>query len=190
MIRLLAFVGMFFLSGCASLEHRSRPPAQPEFAPFLLHGRIAVNYRGEKFATELRWTHQTQSDEILLLAPLGKTVARITRDAKQATLAQGERHYHAENVEALMTELLGWYLPLDSLHHWVLGLPASGNAAQSERNEYGQISRLKQDDWEVSYTEYADTRADSLPKRLEFSRAELRVKLVIDGWEWVEKKDG
>jgi outer membrane lipoprotein LolB len=87
----------------------------------------------------------------------------------------------------LMTQLLGWYLPLDYLHHWVLGLAARDNAAQLERNEQGQIRQLKQDGWEVSYTGYADASVDSLPTHLQFNRANLRVKLVIDGWEWVKE---
>jgi outer membrane lipoprotein LolB len=185
---LLVWLLLVGISGCALLHPTiSMRPTQAESAPFVLKGRIAVTYRGEKFSTELRWTHQMQSDEILLLAPLGQTVARITSDTQQATLEQGERHYHAEDAETLMTQLLGWYLPLDYLHHWVLGMPASGSTAQQERNAQGQISQLMQDGWEVSYTDYAGVSADSLPRRLQFSRADLRVKLVIDGWEWVKE---
>src|SRR5574340_438414 len=73
------------LSGCALLPSAPAPamrPAQPESAPFSLNGRIAVKYNGARHSAGLRWVHTAQSDEILLLAPLGQTAARVYRDAQ------------------------------------------------------------------------------------------------------------
>lgn len=177
---IIVLAGM--LGGCALLP--SAPavrPAQPESVPFALNGRIAVKYNGSHHSAGLRWTHTAQADEILLLAPLGQTAARVYRDAHSATLDDGGRHYQASGAETLMQQVLGWHLPLDGLHRWILGV--AGTGAQVERNGDGQIAVLHQDDWEVRYQRYPDNRADSLPTRLLLSREGLQVQLLIDEWE-------
>jgi len=75
---------------------------------------------------------------------------------------------------------MNWYLPLDGLHHWVLGLPAKHSAAQIEHNGEGRISLMKQDGWEIQYVRYEDR----LPSRLKLSRENLQVQLLIDEWDW------
>jgi outer membrane lipoprotein LolB len=179
------------LSGCALLP--SAPltrPAKPETAPFALNGRISINYRGERHFAGLRWNHRARSDEILLLAPLGQTVARIYRDAGHATLDSGDKHYQANDVETLMQKALHWYLPVGGLHYWVLGMADTRTTAKIERAENGQASVLFQDGWEVRYLRYADeNKPDSLPAHLQMSREDLQVQLLIDGWEWNPQPD-
>jgi len=175
------------LSGCALLPPAPAPvarPVQPETAAFALNGRISINHRGERHSAGLRWAHQAQSDEILLLAPLGQTAARVYRDARQATLDKGDKHYRADDAETLMRQVLHWHLPLGGLHHWVLGMADANSPAKIEYAENGQILMLQQDGWEVRYLRYADTKPDSLPTRLQLSHEDLQVQLLIDEWEW------
>ena len=174
------------LSGCALLPSAPAPavrPAQPESAPFALNGRISVSHQGARHSVGLRWTHTAQSDEILLLAPLGQTAARVYRDARNATLDDGDKHYQAGNAETLMQQVLGWYLPLSRLHHWVLGVAETGSPAQIERNGNGQIAVLRQDGWEIRYLRHSAAMQDSLPTRLQLSRDGLQMQLLIDEWE-------
>lgn len=176
------------LSGCALLPPAPAVrPAQPESASFGLNGRISVSYQGTRQSAGLRWTHTAQSDDILLLAPLGQTAARVHRDAHKATLDDGNKHYQADNAETLMQQVLGWYLPLGVLHHWVLGLAETGSPAQIERDGNGQITVLRQNGWEIRYLRYAAAsnapEADSLPTRLQLSRGDLQMQLLIDEWE-------
>ncbi len=190
MARLLVLIGMIFLSGCASLHPRHTPiilPTQLESAPFALNGRIAINYQGQRNSAGLHWNHQAQSDEVLLLAPLGQTIARINSNEQRATLDQGDQHHQANDVETLMARVLGWHLPLSGLHHWVLGLAASDSPAQIERDEQGRVSVLHQAGWEVRYLGYADATPDSLPSRMELIHNDLQVKLFIDEWDWGAK---
>lgn len=180
----ILLVGM--LSGCALLPPATAPamrPAQPESASFKLNGRISVSHQGDRHSAGLRWIHTAQSDEILLLAPLGQTAARIYRDARSATLEDGDKRYQAGNVETLMQQVLGWYLPLGGLHHWVLGLADTGSPAQIKRNGNGQIALLRQSGWEIRYLKHSAALQDGLPTRLQLSRDGLRMQLLIDEWE-------
>lgn len=175
------------LSGCASLPSKPVPvarPAQAESAPFALNGRISVDHQGKRHSAGLRWTHSARSDEILMFAPLGQTAARVYSDSRHTTLDDGDKHYENESAEALMQEVLGWYLPLSGLHHWVLGLPREDSQAQIERDGNGQIAVLHQDGWEVRYLRYDGTGPDSMPKRMQLSHEDLQLQLLIDEWEW------
>lgn len=148
-----------------------------------MNGRISVKHNGSRDSAGLRWTHQAQADEILLLTPLGQTAARIFRDDGHATLDNGDKHYSDTDVEALMMQVLGWRLQLDGLHHWVLGMPQPSDALV-ERDMLGRLTVLRQDGWEVRYLAYADDKADSLPARMQLSRENLQLTLLIDEWEW------
>ncbi|MDO9053786.1 MAG: lipoprotein insertase outer membrane protein LolB [Gallionella sp.] len=176
---------LLLLSGCASQPAAIRP-AQSESVSFAMNGRISIKHNGTRDSAGLRWVHQAQSDEILLLTPLGQTAARIYRDAGQATLDEGGRHYSDIDVESLMMQVLGWRLQLDGLHHWILGM-AADNGALLERDGLGRLTVLHQDGWEVRYLKYADDKADSLPTRLQLSRENLQIVLLIDEWEWNPK---
>lgn len=175
------------LGGCALLP--SSPvtvarPAQSESAPFALNGRIAIDHQGKHHSAGLRWMHSARSDEILLFAPLGQTAARVYRDARQATLDDGAKHYQADDAEMLMEQVLGWHLPLSGLHKWVLGMPDGDGSAQIERDGDGRINVLHQAGWEVRYLRYADSSPDSLPSRLQLNHEDLQIQLLIDEWDW------
>ncbi len=186
-MRWLSLFWLVLLSGCALLPAAPSPamrPAQPEAAPFALNGRIAVRYDSSRHSAGLRWVHRPQTDEILLLAPLGQTAARIYRDATGARLESGDQYHQAEDVEALMQQVLGWHFPLAGMHYWVLGLAAPGSRAQIERDPEGRVEVLHQDGWEVRYLRYASDQPDSLPTRLQLSCDQLQVQLLIDELEW------
>ena len=178
---------LVLLGGCTLQPVATAPqPARVESADFAMNGRISVRHDGSRDSAGLRWIHRAQTDEMLLLTPLGQTAVRIFRDDKQATLDDGARHYQDVDVESLMMQVLGWSLQLDELHRWVLG-KAADSAALVERDELGRLSVLRQDGWEVRYLAYADDQPDSLPKRMQLRRDKLEVVLLIDEWEWNPK---
>ena len=156
LVLLLAMLG-----GCALLPPATAPVARPvnfESSAFALNGRISFQHLGKRQSAGLHWKHLARSDEILLLTPLGQTAARVYRDDTKATLDDGSRHYQDADAEALMQQVLGWHLPLNGLHYWVLGKADPDGAAQIERAANGQISVLRQDGWEVRFLRYADSK--------------------------------
>lgn len=180
---------LMVLGGCATQRPESLlRPADIDSASFALNGRVAINYQGKRHSAGLHWMHEAVSDELLLLTPLGQTAARVYRDTEHATLDEGDRHHQARDVETLMQQVLGWHLPLSDLHQWVLALPAQGSPAEIERSENGQVSILRQAGWEVRYLRYDGNAPDSLPTRLQLSRENLQVQLLIDEWDWASNR--
>lgn len=185
-MRLAFAVVVCILAGCAFAPQTPQPvvrPAQVEQIAFALSGRIAVKHDGERSSSNVRWTHRPAEDEILLLAPLGQTVARIHRDAGGVVLDTSDKHYDAQDTEELTQRALGWHLPLAGLQYWALALPAPGSKADVERDANGQISVMHQDGWAIRYTRYAAQTPDSLPLRVSLQREGMELQLLIDEWE-------
>jgi len=175
-------LSVLLLAGCTTVPVALQRPSQFD-APFAFNGRVAIKQGEKRENAGLRWVHRAAEDEILLLAPLGQTVARIHRDDGQATLDTSGKRYEAQDMESLMQQVLGWQLPLAGLKHWLYALPAPGSEPLIERDENGQVSVLRQDGWEISYTRYAAATADALPLRLNLKRDGVEVLLLIDEWE-------
>ena len=178
----LVFLLLVLLAGCASVPVAVQRAPEAD-APFAFNGRVAVRQGERRESAGLRWVHRAVEDEILLLAPLGQTVARIRRDVQEVTLDANGRHYAAQDMETLMQQVLGWQLPLSGLRYWVTALPAPEGASGIERDANGQVSVLRQQGWEIRYTRYAATAPDALPLRLSLRRDDLEVLLLIDEWE-------
>jgi outer membrane lipoprotein LolB len=190
MRRLAVVVWLLLVGGCSILPPKPANVPRPEnfqSASFALNGRVSVKHRDSRHSAIFRWTHQAQSDEILLLNPLGQTVARVYRDDGMATLDDGTKHYADVDAESLMQQVLGWHMPFDGLHYWVMGVPEPGAASHIEYAGNGQISLLRQDGWDVRYLRYADGKPGSLPVHLELGHDDLQMQLLVDEWDWNPK---
>jgi outer membrane lipoprotein LolB len=179
------WLALLVLGGCAStpvapLQKRAAEAAQ---SPFAFNGRVATRHEGERSSAGVRWTHRGGEDEILLLAPLGRTVARIHGDANGVELQTSNGYYTAHDAEALTEQVLGWHLPMAGMRYWVLGLPAPDTPADIERAANGQVSLMHQNGWEIRYLRYALETPDSLPLRLSLQRNGMEIQLFIDEWE-------
>lgn len=182
---LAVLIVLAMINGCATsnIVPLQTRPLQAELAPFAFNGRVATLHDGERSSAGVRWTHRGMEDEILLLAPLGQTVARIHGDAQGVTLEASGRLYSAQDAESLTEDVLGWHLPMSGMRYWVMALPAAGSQAEIEHDSLGQVSVMHQDGWEIRYLRYASTAPDSLPLRLALQRDGMEIKLFIDEWE-------
>ena len=183
--RIFAALMLLALGACATTPGvpPQQRPEQAELAAFAFNGRVATRHNGESSSAGVRWTHRGAEDEILLLAPLGQTMARIFSDAEGVLLEASGKKYFEQDAETLTERVLGWHLPLSGMRYWVLALPAAGSEALIERAENGQIKVLRQDGWEINYTRYAADAPDSLPLRLTLQRDGMTMQLLIDEWE-------
>jgi outer membrane lipoprotein LolB len=186
MMRRLFLLLPLLLVGCASAPPAPQAVARPagvEQKPFVLNGRIAIKHDGDRSSANIRWTHRTDDDDILLLAPFGQTVARIHSDGQGVVLDTADKHYTSQDTEELTQQVLGWHLPLAGLRYWVLALPAPESKASIEHDANGQVSTMQQDGWKISYIRYASQIPDSLPLRISLQREGMELQLLIDEWE-------
>ena len=188
------------LAGCASLIPASGSPVSPaqswperrealqRRADFALRGRVAVAAGDTGFSAALRWAQSGQRADLELDGPLGMGGLRIlaSGDEFSLTTSQGERLDGAE-ARAGLEQRLGFALPLESLRYWVLGVPdPAGPAEERIAADESRLDGLEQGGWRIDYPAYATrgTRSESagLPRRVDVSRSDARVRLLIEAW--------
>ena len=197
-------------SGCAALAPahkeayvtiRTEPSTEAALATpanFLLVGRISVTGGKDSFSGAAQWRHSERADEILLLSPLGQTLAQIQLDPDGAYLTTSEHQsYYAPDVESLTEQVLGWRLPLMGLQYWVQGINSPATSAEMDVDRDGRILTMRQDGWNIDYLDYFPMSTSSAapvnaeepfqaragqPRLLRLKRGGLQIKLVIDAW--------
>jgi outer membrane lipoprotein LolB len=191
------------LAGCAALTPEktavntiiAEPAAEmpsAQSADFALVGRTSVKGGKESFSGGVQWQHSGSQDEILLLNPLGQTLAQIRRTPEGVHLATSEQeNYYASDVESLTERVLGWRLPLMGLQYWVRGMNSPATTAAIDKDLDGRVVAIRQDGWEISYSSYFPSSPSQtmqgqvgLPRLLLLTRNGLQIKLVIDTWNF------
>jgi outer membrane lipoprotein LolB len=198
---LLALCVCPFFAGCAALAPENNVAstiviepvagmADAKTADFGLIGRVSVKGGKESFSGGVQWHHRESGDELLLLSPLGQTLAQIRRTPGGVYLETSEREsYYAADVESLTEQVLGWRLPLMGLQYWVQSMNSPATVSAIDKNIAGQVMAIRQDGWTIDYLSYStmtpvtDSQTRGVfPKLLMLRRDGLQIKLVIDAW--------
>src|SRR3546814_16283827 len=85
------------------------------------------------------------------------------------------------DAQALLRESLGWDVPLVALSAWVRGMRADG-PAQMQFDERGLPAVIEQQGWRVEFRAWSNEGSMPMPRRLFASRADAKVRLVIEAW--------
>lgn len=190
--RIVGFLLAALLAGCASV----RPPAPPAvFAPkpwamrlvelqqlrdWHLAGRAAVALGTQGWQATLEWRQQDQKSEMHLAGPFG--AGALTLELTPAGLSLNGAP-PSDAMAAQLQERLGFELPLGNLRYWLLGVPDPSVSFELTRNEQDRALLLSQADWTITYEKYLPSNGDLLPGRLVMTRADARVRVVVDHWD-------
>ena len=152
-----------------------------------LVGRIAVSNRGKGGSGRVEWSGTGNDYAVSLSAPVTRQSWRLSGDGHHALLEGlegGPRH--GADARLLLLDATGWDIPVAALGDWVRG--ARSQAAGPARIEYGANLLpwvMEQGGWRIEY-EWpelpAGEAAAPLPARLDATRGEARVRLIVDEW--------
>lgn len=188
MRRVILWVFFSALAGCVTT--RPAPPPYPwdqrvielqRAEGWQLDGRAAVVYGTQGWQAALHWRQSGTFAEVNLSGPFG-IGALVLKQGPDGLSLNG-----APPSDAVMTQLqdkLGFVLPFDNLRYWLLGIPNPAAAYELSRNEQDRARTLNQAGWNIVYDRYTPLRGDLLPTRLSLSREDVRVRIIIDRWEW------
>ncbi len=172
------------LSACAPLQPvpGSAAVIRAAIPYFEVDGRLSAT-DGERAANgQIEWRHAQSADQWTAYSPLGQIVARLDSNAAGAELMLADgRRQRAASASELLPALIGVDLPLQRLPGWIQASPQPDAEVRS-LDEVGRPSLVIDQGWRIDYTEYLNPAADALPRRLEISRGDARVRLVIDRW--------
>jgi outer membrane lipoprotein LolB len=174
------------LSACAPLPPvSSAVAAVPRHASehFELEGRLAAS-DGERAASgRIEWQHARGADTWTLISPLGQIVARLDSQPGSAMLltASGERVF-AASADELLPRLLGLAVPTASLSRWVQAVPGV-DAEVRALDASGRPAQVLDQGWRIDYPDYTSPAADARPARVDLTRGDARLRLIIDTWQ-------
>jgi|SRR5450631_2247687 len=152
-------------------------------AGWQLDGRAAVAVGTQGWQATLNWRQSGIFAEVHLSGPFG-IGALLLKQGPDGLSLNGAPPSDA--VLSQVQEKLGFELPLDNLHYWMLGVANPAAAFDLSRNDQDRAKALTQAGWSVTYDRYMAVQGDVLPARLVLSRDDVRVRIVIDHWDWAK----
>ncbi len=137
----LHLMGMVVLSlvGCAT----SRPGAEKPAAYW--SGRLALQLQStppQNWSASFELQGSAEQGQMVLLSPLGTTLAKLSWSPRSALLEQGADKTESSNLQSLSQKLTGTDLPIHAIFEWLQGRETSArgwNVDLSALNE-GRLS--------------------------------------------------
>lgn len=172
------------LAACAPMVARESTNAarRPLIPAFALDGRMSATDGRQAASGRVEWEHAPHTDRLTVLSPLGQIVARLDGSPNGARLTSADgTQREAPSADALLPEVLGIDVPSARLPRWVQGAP-DADASIRQRDSAGRPLLVIDQGWRIDYLAYADDRPDALPARLDISRGDARIRLIIDSW--------
>lgn len=195
---LLLASALALIGGCASQPPAPSPDAASHAAhqqhlaslapikDYALKGRLGVVTQKQGFSGSIQWRHYEMNDQIEVYSPLGAKVATIEKTPAQVTLTEQNGHtVSAQDAESLTETTMGFRLPLKGLSDWALGRPTSSKIEASQWDVNGRLTALKQDGWDISYENYAQTSGIFVPSKIVLKSEKVNLKLLVETWHKV-----
>ncbi|MCL2875012.1 MAG: outer membrane lipoprotein LolB [Betaproteobacteria bacterium] len=186
----MAILTVGILSTACAFNPAAPPPdpvARQTFDAFSLSGRLSASDGKQSVSGRLEWERRTETDRWTVSSPLGQIVAQIDSgpDGAEVLFANGERRYApqvADLIPILLPGAVEAGLPPERLAAWVQAAPP-GDAEVRTRDARGRPARLIDKGWIIDYLDYRDESPEAIPRLVDISRGEFRLRLVVDRWE-------
>lgn len=149
-----------------------------------IDGAFSIRQPNKTTIASFDWTQKEKNYRIRIHSSLDLYGVNITGRPGLVMLWRAQNdHFTARSPEQLMQQQLGWRLPVSNLYYWMRGLPAPGNY-QAQFDNYGHLSTLTQQGWQIQYAQYLSVRNVDLPQMLDLTNQDLGVKIVIKQWKF------
>jgi len=179
----LAMLGCVHLPASDGLSFEQRRTRLESLAGWAMRGRLAIDTGERAYQARFVWEQEADRLRLALRGPLGAGGIEIAGSKAALTVRARGETLELEEPEAQLSELLGWWLPVTSLNAWLLGLPDPVFEAAPHFDSDGLLASLEQRLWHLDYAAYQLSEGWLVPRRIEMSHAELKVRLIVDTWE-------
>ncbi len=198
-ITAMAALAAASLSACVSQPERAPQPVDPaqvrlaqmqraSLAEWSLSGRVAISGARQGGSGRIDWSQRGDRYEITLAAPVTRQGWRLAGDDASARLEGVEGGPRdSGDVEDLLLAATGWEIPVRAMVDWVRAVPAPEGAygpARVTPGAEGLPAAIGQGGWRIEYRDWyeAGIGQPALPRRIEATRGDARVRLLVDGW--------
>ena len=163
-----------------------------------LKGKIGVSSGKKGGSATLKWQFAGEVQDIELYGPFGGGRVQIDASPQGARLEDTKgRVITGDTAQEVLEIRLGWHVPFDELVFWSRGLPGE-QATDITIDSQGRLKSFNQGIWRVEYTEYRETDAFTLPRKINITSLpgnleiydddgnyigdELSVKVILKKW--------
>ena len=149
------------------------------------NGRFGAKTDTENWNGSINWVQNDLQYKINISGPLssGSILLQGTENFSQLKLSD-DTPFIDTDPQQLLQNHTGLKLPVNELRYWLLGLPDPQSKYDTvEINENGQLSRLTQNNWEVSFKRYIPINKLQLPDKIFLVNHEINVRLIIQKWQ-------
>jgi outer membrane lipoprotein LolB len=188
MRRALTIICCCALAGCVSTRPlrpastwQQRLGELQNAAAWQLDGRAAVALGAQGWQATLNWRQSDNTAEVHLSGPFGIGALVLKQSAEGLSLNGAPP---SDAVLSQVQDKLGFDLPIENLHYWLLGVPNPASTFDLSRNDQDRAAALSQAGWSITYDRYLPVAGDLLPGRLVLTRGDVRVRIFIDHWQW------
>ncbi|WP_157315061.1 lipoprotein insertase outer membrane protein LolB [Chitinibacter sp. GC72] len=171
LVKLVLASAVLCLGACT---HLPSPPA----AGFSAQGKVNIRQGNQSDTAQFVWLASPAQDQLSLSTPFGSVLAELVLHyqgdtIRLAELNRGTQIDRADDPEALLHTLTGLQLPVSGLRWWLRGQARPDTPYERD----GEV--LIQNGWRISASDY---RSGTYPYRIELSRADLKVRIMITEW--------
>jgi outer membrane lipoprotein LolB len=110
------------LTGCATPSRQAQP------GEAFWSGRMGLNIQSQppqSLSAAFELQGSAERGELLLLSPIGSTLAQLRWSPQNAELSQGDRLWRSASLDDLTRQLTGTALPIAALFDWLGGQATS-----------------------------------------------------------------
>ena len=182
----IAFVILLLLSGCSPkipsfryITQKARKYQLQRIKDFNVYGRLIIQNK-QKEVIKFQWIQKNGNYVIYVYSLFNIVAFKIEGDKNRATLFESEtKKQVAKNVEELMLENIGWYLPLSFFRYWILTLPVPNISYRAKFDKYNHLIFLKQKGWIIKYSDFKTVKNVDLPRKILISYHNFKFDLSI-----------
>jgi outer membrane lipoprotein LolB len=185
---------LLFLNACTGVSIKDTGPANRQayqqrvgklnaIQEWGLLAKISLDDGDQGGSGKLQWRVEPGGSELDFHGALGRGAWHLQIEPGHAVLTEANGDIQsASSVNALLQDRMGWPIPVEALQWWVRGLAAPGEVEDQQIDSEGVLISMRQFGWNVEYSRYDNSAVVAMPKRLNATMNDYRVKLAVSRW--------
>lgn len=191
---LIGLFSVWLLSGCSWLAapEAYAPPDEVERKRLLampswrMEGRIGVHTREDNWSANLEWRHADGEEQLTLSGPFAQRAATIRYKPGFIVFDTADGgHVESDDPDRLLSERLGFSIPLHALRYWLLALPVPEQNFTAHPQTQA-VSAFEQAGWSLRYDSFMQEGVRVLPRKMLVQGQGAVLKLFVDRWRFDE----
>jgi outer membrane lipoprotein LolB len=191
---MLGLAMVVLLSACATREQRmqgdwleERQRWFEQYPDWRVRGRLSVSDGEQGGQMSFDWRGQGTQHDLRLRSVVGGKQWRLLFNDDSAIIEGSDVGLiRADDPDILVSEIVGWPIPVSRLSFWLRGLPAS-DTDQVLFADDGTMDKIAEGDWTLEYVRYEQPDEGPLmPERVEALSPPYRVRMILRTWRWID----